>query len=298
MEYLPTFANQLDEDYISHHGIKGMKWGVRRYENYNGTLTSAGKKRYDKNEDSSNPKSKSSSGKVKQIAKKAAKGAAIAGGAALAGYAAYKAGSKIHDNKLKKKARLAANEAIEENPWARNFSKAGKEATKQDLADKTYSSMKRSERVKKQMRDLRREEAIKAHVQDAKTRIRGGTGNAVDKHKKDVREGRYSGVQASTYGDEFITKNVRGYKDLNRYATDPTSYLNEKGRKEYRREQAVDQRERERVARRTREHDEYNARLDREMREHWREVAPDVADYLDEQDRIREQNYTTGRKKK
>lgn len=31
---------------LQHHGILGMKWGVRRYQNKDGTLTSAGKKRY------------------------------------------------------------------------------------------------------------------------------------------------------------------------------------------------------------------------------------------------------------
>ena len=29
---------------LCHHGIKGMKWGIRRYQNYDGSLTSAGKK--------------------------------------------------------------------------------------------------------------------------------------------------------------------------------------------------------------------------------------------------------------
>ena len=30
---------------LSHHGILGMKWGVRRFQNSDGSLTSAGKKR-------------------------------------------------------------------------------------------------------------------------------------------------------------------------------------------------------------------------------------------------------------
>lgn len=36
------------ENELIHWGIKGMRWGIRRYQNKDGTLTTAGKKRYAK----------------------------------------------------------------------------------------------------------------------------------------------------------------------------------------------------------------------------------------------------------
>ena len=35
----------MENDVLFHHGIKGMKWGVRRFQNKDGSRTAAGKKR-------------------------------------------------------------------------------------------------------------------------------------------------------------------------------------------------------------------------------------------------------------
>ena len=68
-----------DHIYLAHHGIKGQKWGVRRFQNKDGSLTDQGKRRYLSDE---------TKGKIK----KAAKVAAGVAGAAAIGYGVYKVG--------------------------------------------------------------------------------------------------------------------------------------------------------------------------------------------------------------
>lgn len=35
----------MENNYLVHHGVKGMRWGIRRYQNKDGSLTKLGKKR-------------------------------------------------------------------------------------------------------------------------------------------------------------------------------------------------------------------------------------------------------------
>lgn len=48
MDYILTYD---DSDELYHHGVKGMRWGVRRYQNYDGTYTKKGLARYNKASD-------------------------------------------------------------------------------------------------------------------------------------------------------------------------------------------------------------------------------------------------------
>lgn len=58
----------MKSTYLMHHGILGQKWGIRRFQNSDGTRTSAGKKRYDEDGVKEEYKTESRSEKKARIA--------------------------------------------------------------------------------------------------------------------------------------------------------------------------------------------------------------------------------------
>ena len=99
----------MNEDYLEHHGIKGMKWGVRRYQNADGSLTAAGRKR--RSEMSTEEKSQQN----KKIAKVGAGIATVATMSAAAYYvhkhpdAIGKVVSQFKDTKLSSVSKATVN---------------------------------------------------------------------------------------------------------------------------------------------------------------------------------------------
>lgn len=99
----------FSDSYLEHHGILGMKWGVRRFQNKDGSLTSAGKKRK-----SSNEKKRGLSDGQKRALK-------IAGGVAvgaLATYGGYKAYKHFSDpSVIEKLAKKKMNKEVSKAAW-------------------------------------------------------------------------------------------------------------------------------------------------------------------------------------
>lgn len=83
---LQTNNTFLDEETIAHHGILGQKWGIRRFQNKDGSLKPAGKKRYNNGEGEEERDTGLGSGAQNNSSKRKGLGkiAAFAGGAALA----------------------------------------------------------------------------------------------------------------------------------------------------------------------------------------------------------------------
>lgn len=59
----------MEYEVLKHHGIRGMRWGVRRYQNKDGSLTAKGKKRYASEMEKLNEREKTIKNKLRTKAK-------------------------------------------------------------------------------------------------------------------------------------------------------------------------------------------------------------------------------------
>lgn len=68
---MSEFKDPVYQDYIAHYGVLGMHWGVRRYQNSDGSLTDKGKLRFKKVSENSKLQEKQSKKAKKYFQKRA-----------------------------------------------------------------------------------------------------------------------------------------------------------------------------------------------------------------------------------
>ena len=138
-----------ESNYICHYGLKGMKWGQRRWQNEDGTFNEAGKARYFSKSSSHRPISVMKLQNDPDVQKRKAelKQAKVAKDKAYKAYNKASAGGLMTDEK-EKKALIRADNAIR--------------FAKQDLSDEKARKRMESDVRPKSKRRLKLEEEYKA----------------------------------------------------------------------------------------------------------------------------------------
>ena len=125
----------MNDEVLTHHGIKGQKWGVRRFQNADGSLTEDGRKRYGAGEARSSSKN-SLTDTQKETLKRIGKAALIAGSVAAAGYL-YKNNSEAINSAISnissKPLKSVAQKAVKGHEYVQTIAKEAKEGAKEGL---------------------------------------------------------------------------------------------------------------------------------------------------------------------
>ncbi len=167
---------------LSHHGIKGQKWGIRRFQNKDGTLTDEGRERYNDDENANGSDTAINSETPNN---KSRKGFIIGG--AIAVTAAAAAGTAWYLTRKNKEKELATTKEIYKNAIVKSH-EHGKQIG--------FKEVQKYQKELADTKDLYKNAIVKSHEQGKKI----GFNEAAQKYKnaivKSHEHGRKVGFNA------------------------------------------------------------------------------------------------------